>query len=193
MKTLLISLFLFLFIPSRKDVKILFIGDSLTCYSNGWQHTVAKGMGMGYVNISKVGKRTDWMLKTLENYLENGPHHNTLIIYGGINDSFARTSEITTINNIQSMVNLGNLYEMEVIVIVGYDPNKVIKKTVYTDNVTKVCRDRYVKLQNKMQERLLGCKIIPMDTTVTYQDSGDGIHLKSSGHKKFSSWVLKNL
>jgi hypothetical protein len=91
------------------------------------------------------------------------------------------------------MVDLGNLYEMEVIVIVGYDPNKVIRKTVYTNNVTKVCRDRYVKLQKKMQERLLGCKIIPMDTTVTYQDSGDGIHLKSSGHKKFSSWVLKNL
>jgi len=174
-------------------VRILFIGDSLTCYQNGWQSTVAKGMGMGYVNISKGGKRTDWMLKTLDNYLKNGPHHNTLVIYGGINDSFASTKESTTINNIQSMVDLGNLYEMEVIVIVGYDPNKVIRKTVYADNVTKVCRDRYVKLQNKMQERLTGCKIVPMDTTVTYQDSGDGIHLKSSGHKKFSSWVLKNL
>ena len=193
MKTLLISLFLFLFIPSRKDVKILFIGDSLTCYANGWQHTVAKGMGMGYVNISKGGKRTDWMLKTLRNYLENGLHHNTLVIYGGINDSFASTKESTTINNLQTMVNLGNLYEMEVIVIVGYDPNRVIKKTVYNDSVTKVCRNRYVKLQKKMQERLIGCKIIPMDTTVNYSDSGDGIHLKSSGHKKFSNWVLKNL
>lgn len=193
MKTLLISLFLFLYIPSRKDVKILFIGDSLTCYANGWQHTVAKGMGMGYVNISKGGKRTDWMLKTLQNYLENGPHHNTLIIYGGINDSFASTKESTTINNLQTMVNLGNLYEMEVIVIVGYDPNRVIKKTVYNDSTTKVCRNRYTKLQKKMQERLIGCKIIPMDTTVNYSDSGDGIHLKSSGHKKFSNWVLKNL
>jgi lysophospholipase L1-like esterase len=193
MKTLLISLFLFLFIPSKKDVKILFIGDSLTCYTNGWQHTVAKGMGMGYVNISKGGKRTDWMLKTLRNYLENGPHHNTLIIYGGINDSFASTKESTTINNLQSMINLGNQYEMEVIIIVGYDPNRVIKKTVYDYSTTKVCRDRYVKLQKKMQENLIGCKIIPMDTTVNYSDSGDGIHLKSSGHKKFSNWVLKNL
>ena len=193
MKTLLISLFLFLSIPPSRDVKILFVGDSLSCYANGWQHTVAKGMGMGYVNISKGGKRTDWMLKTLRNYLENGPHHNTLIIYGGINDSFASTKESTTINNLQSMVDLGNLYEMEVIVIVGYDPNRVIKKTVYNDSVTKVCRDRYVKLQKKIQERLLGCKVIPMDTTVNYSDSGDGIHLKSSGHKKFSNWVLKNL
>lgn len=193
MKTLLISIFLLYPIFTQKDVKILYIGDSLTCYANGWQHTVAKGMGMGYVNISKGGKRTDWMLKTLQNYLENGPHHNTLVIYGGINDSFASTKESTTINNIQSMVNLGNLYEMEVIVIVGYDPNRVIKKTVYSDATTKVCRERYVKLQKRMQERLLGCKIIPMDTTVTYQDSGDGIHLKSSGHKKFANWVLKNL
>ena len=193
MKSLLISLFLLFLVPVKKDVKILYIGDSLTCYSNGWQHTVAKGMGMGYVNISKGGKRTDWMLKTLSNYLENGPHHNTLIIYGGINDSFASTKESTTINNIQSMVDLGNLHEMEVIVIVGYDPSKVIKKTVYDDKTTKTCRDRYIKLQKKMQERLLGCKVIPMDTTVTYQDSGDGIHLKSSGHKKFANWVLKNL
>lgn len=193
MKSLLISLFLLLLVPSKKDVRILYIGDSLTCYSNGWQHTVAKGMGMGYVNISKGGKRTDWMLKTLRNYLENGPHHNTLIIYGGINDSFASTKESTTINNLQSMVDLGNLHDMEVIVIVGYDPNKVIKKTVYDNNTTKICRDRYVKLQKKIQERLIGCKIIPMDTTVTYQDSGDGIHLKSSGHKKFSNWVLNNL
>ena len=148
---------------------------------------------MGYVNISKGGKRTDWMLKTLRNYLENGPHHNTLIIYGGINDSFASTKESTTINNLQSMINLGNQYEMEVIIIVGYDPNRVIKKTVYDYSTTKVCRDRYVKLQKKMQENLIGCKIIPMDTTVNYSDSGDGIHLKSSGHKKFSNWVLKNL
>ena len=193
MKSLLISLFLLLLVPTKKDVRILYIGDSLTCYSNGWQHTVAKGMGMGYVNISKGGKRTDWMLKTLRNYLENGPHHNTLIIYGGINDSFASTKESTTINNLQSMVDLGNLYEMEVIVITGYDPSKVIKKTVYDNNTTKICRDRYIKLQKKIQERLLGCKVIPMDTTVTYQDSGDGIHLKSSGHKKFANWVLKNL
>jgi lysophospholipase L1-like esterase len=193
MKTLLISLFLFLSIPPSRDVKILFVGDSLTCYVNGWQHTVAKGMGKGYVNISKGGKRTDWMLKTLSNYLENGPHHNTLIIYGGINDSFSSTKESTTINNLQSMVDLGNLYDMEVIVIVGYDPNRVIKKTVYNDSVTKICRDRYVKLQKKIQKRLIGCKVIPMDTTVNYSDSGDGIHLKSSGHKKFSNWVLKNL
>ncbi len=193
MKSLLITLLFLSLVPPNKDVKILFIGDSLTCYSNGWQHTVAKGMGMGYVNISKGGKRTDWMLKTLRNYLENGPHHNTLVIYGGINDSFASTKESTTINNIQSMVNLGNLYEMEVIVIVGYDPNRVIKKTVYSEATTKICRERYVKLQKRMQERLLGCKVIPMDTTVTYQDSGDGIHLKASGHRKFSKWVLNNL
>jgi lysophospholipase L1-like esterase len=150
-------------------------------------------MGMGYVNMAKGGKRTDWMLKTLRNYLENGPHHNTLIIYGGINDSFASTKESTTISNLQSMVDLGNLHDMEVIVIVGYDPSRVIKKTVYDNNTTKVCRDRYIKLQKKMQERLLGCRIIPMDTTVTYEDSGDGIHLKSSGHRKFANWVLKNL
>jgi hypothetical protein len=32
-----------------------------------------------------------------------------------------------------------------------------------------------------------------MDTTITRMDSDDGIHLKSSGHRKFGKWVLDNL
>jgi hypothetical protein len=173
--------------------KILFVGDSLTCYKGGWQSTVAKGLDMKYDNISKGGKRTKWMLSTLESYLENNDYHSTLIIYGGINDSFAMTSEIETLNNIQTMVDLGNLYEMEVIVIVGYNPEKVIKNTVYDDATTIRCRNRYIKLQKKIQERIRGCRIVSMDDTIDRSDSDDGIHLKASGHRKFAKHVLKEL
>ena len=173
--------------------RILYVGDSLTCYQNGWQADVAKGLDMKFHNISKGGKRTKWMLQTLQSYLKNNEFHSTLIIYGGINDSFAMTKESETLNNIQSMVDLGNQYEMEVIVIIGYNPDKVIKNTVYSDSVTKKCRDRYISLQKKIQDRIVGCKIVPMENTIDRNDSGDGIHLKSSGHKKFSKWVLNNL
>lgn len=173
--------------------KILYVGDSLTCYSGGWQSTVAKGLDMKFDNISKGGKRTKWMLSTLRSYLEKNEFHSTLIIYGGINDSFAMTSETETINNIQSMVDLGNLYEMEVIVIVGYNPEKVNVRTTYDDATTARCRNRYIKLQKKIQERITGCRIVPMDNTVDRSDSGDGIHLKSSGHKKFAKHVLNEL
>jgi hypothetical protein len=173
--------------------RIVFVGDSLTCYSGGWQSTVAKGMDMKFDNISKGGKRTKWMLTTLQSYLKKNNFHSTLIIYGGINDSFAMTSETETLNNIQSMVDLGNLYEMEVIVIVGYNPNKVNVGTTY-DNVTITrCRNRYIRLQKKIQERITGCRIVSMDNTVDRTDSDDGIHLKASGHKKFAKWVLSNV
>ena len=173
--------------------RILFIGDSLTCYKGGWQSTVAKGMDMKYHNLSKGGKRTKWMLSTLNSYLKNNEFHSTLIIYGGINDSFAMTSETETLNNIQSMVDLGNLYEMEVIVIVGYNPDKVNVRTTYDDVTTARCRNRYIKLQKKIQERITGCRIVPMENTIDRSDSDDGIHLKASGHKKFAKWVLSNI
>jgi hypothetical protein len=173
--------------------RILYVGDSLTCYAGGWQSTVAKGLDMKFHNLSKGGKRTKWMLPTLESYLKKNEFHSTLIIYGGINDSFAMTSETETLNNIQSMVDLGNLYEMEVIVIVGYNPEKVIKNTVYDDATTTRCRNRYIKLQKKIQERITGCRIVSMDNTVDRSDSDDGIHLKASGHKKFAKHVLNEL
>jgi hypothetical protein len=173
--------------------RILYVGDSLTCYAGGWQSTVAKGLDMKFHNLSKGGKRTKWMLSTLESYLKKNEFHSTLIIYGGINDSFAMTSETETLNNIQSMVDLGNLYEMEVIVIVGYNPEKVIKNTVYDDATTTRCRNRYIKLQKKIQERIIGCRIVSMDNTVDRSDSDDGIHLKASGHKKFAKHVLNEL
>ena len=173
--------------------RILFVGDSLTCYNGGWQSSVAKGMDMKFHNISKGGKRTKWMLSTLQSYLKNNEFHSTLIIYGGINDSFAMTSETETLNNIQSMVNLGQQYEMEVIVIVGYNPEKVNVRTTYDDATTTRCRNRYIKLQKKIQERITGCRIVPMDNSVDRSDSDDGIHLKASGHKKFAKWVLSNI
>lgn len=173
--------------------RILYVGDSLTCYAGGWQSTVAKGLDMKFHNLSKGGKRTKWMLSTLESYLKKNEFHSTLIIYGGINDSFAMTSETETLNNIQSMVDLGNLYEMEVIVIVGYNPEKVNVRTTYNDATTTRCRNRYIKLQKKIQERITGCRIVPMDNTVNRSDSDDGIHLKASGHKKFAKHVLNEL
>lgn len=189
---LFLCLIMFSFKPETGR-RILYVGDSLTCYAGGWQSTVAKGLDMKFHNISKGGKRTKWMLSTLESYLKKNEFHSTLIIYGGINDSFAMTSETETINNIQSMVDLGNLYEMEVVVIVGYNPEKVNVRTVYDDATTTRCRNRYIKLQKKIQERITGCVIVPMDNTVDRSDSDDGIHLRASGHKKFAKWVLKNV
>ena len=180
----------------QNDERILFVGDSLTCYSGGWQHQVARMRHAKYENISKGGKRTKWMLEQMKKYpidkYEYLPYYE-IIIYGGINDSFSYVSEDETINNIQQMVYIAKKMGALPIVIVGYDPNKVIKNTGYSNEVETRCRNRYIKLQKRMVKELKWCEIVPMDTTITRADSDDGIHLKSSGHRKFGKWVLDNL
>jgi len=180
----------------QNDERILFVGDSLTCYSGGWQHQVARMRHVKYDNISKGGKRTKWMLEQMKKYpidkYEYLPYYE-IVIYGGINDSFSYVSEDETINNIQQMVYIARKMGALPIVIVGYDPNKVIKNTGYSNEVETRCRNRYIKLQKRMATDLKWCVIVPMDTTITRMDSDDGIHLKSSGHRKFGKWVLDNL
>lgn len=175
------------------DYRILFVGDSLTTYSGGWQHKYAKGRGADYDNISKGGKRTKWMLEQMKKYPLDSYKYNEVVIYGGINDSFSYVSENETINNIQQMVYIAKKMGAVPIVIVGYDPNKVNTNTIYSNEVETRCRNRYIKLQNRIAKEVKWCVIVPMDTTVTRRDSDDGIHLKSSGHKKFSKWVTDNL
>ena len=192
MKNIILVFLLTLMSSVPKWNRLLFVGDSLTCYSGGWQHVVSKQLGLEYDNISKGGKRTDWMEKKLREHLSNNSDYGTVVIYGGINDSFAYSQPNLTIRNIQRMVDLCNEKKIKPVVIVGYDPSKVIFKTVYSDKVTEFHRKRYINLQNRIQNEIKNCKIIPIETTIDRTDSGDGIHLKSSGHKKFYKWVLKN-
>jgi lysophospholipase L1-like esterase len=195
MKAIIITLLFtiltgFTFLP---DYKILFVGDSLTAYSKGWQHQYSKMRGADYDNISKGGKRTKWMLEQMKKYPTESYKYNEVVIYGGINDSFSYVSEDETIHNIQEMVYITKRMGAVPIVIVGYDPNKVIKNTSYSNEIETRCRNRYIKLQKRMIKDLKWCVVVPMDTTITRADSDDGIHLKSSGHRKFSKSVLANL
>jgi len=195
MKTLFIT-FLFTILTSftfLPDYKILFVGDSLTSYSNGWQHIYAKGRGADYDNISKGGKRTKWMLEQMKKYPLDSYKYNEVVIYGGINDSFSYVSEDETINNIQQIVNITKKMGAVPIVIVGYDPNRVIQNTMYSNEVETRCRNRYISLQKRMVKELKWCVVVPMEPTIWRMDSDDGIHLKSSGHKKFSKWVSQNM
>lgn len=180
----------FNFLP---DYKILFVGDSLTAYRGGWQHQYSKMRGADYVNISKGGKRTKWMLEQMKKYPLDGNQYNEVVIYGGINDSFSYVSEDETINNIQQMVYIAKKMGAVPIVIIGYNPEKVIQRTGYSNEIETRCRNRYIKLQQRMIKELKWCVIVPMDSTINRADSDDGIHLKASGHRKFSKWVFNNI
>lgn len=188
----LLSIGLF-FTPSflLKSSNIVFIGDSLTCYKNGWQDKVSKHMGYIPINLAKGGKQTSWMLSEIRNKL---PHITSdyLFIYGGINDSFSGISPDRAFKNIQDIVNISNGFKIKPIVIIGYNPEKVNIRTQYSIELETKCRNNYINLQKKLKE-LKGCHIIQMEDMITRKDSDDGIHLKASGINKFTSWIIKNL
>jgi lysophospholipase L1-like esterase len=179
------------FIP--REERILFVGDSLTAYSGGWQHQLGRMLQMKYDNISKGGKRTKWMLNQLKQYSHKTDRYSKVIIYGGINDSFSSVREDETIENIQKMVNMAKYMGAEPIVVVGYNPVRVIQATTYSNEIETKCRNRYISLQKRIERDIKGAKIVPMTDTIDRIDSDDGIHLKGSGHRKFMHWVLANI
>ena len=183
----------FLSFSTIQNEKVLFVGDSLTCYAGGWQDQVAKKLGYKYDNISKGGKRTSWMLATLTMHLGSKRNYKKVFIYGGANDAFSYVSLEGAVTNVQNMVDLCIENKMEPIVVLGYDPYKVMVNTPYKKDIAEFHKARYVKLQAMLKQHLVNCKIIEVCTTVTDANAHDDIHLGASGHKLFADWVLKEL
>jgi lysophospholipase L1-like esterase len=177
----------------QKEERILFVGDSLSAYNGGWQHQVGRLRQIKYDNIAKGGKRTKWMLNQLKQYSHKVGRYTKVIIYGGINDSFSSIKEDDTIENIQKMVDIVREMGAEPIVIVGYNPQKVIQATSYPSEIETKSRNRYIELQKRIVTDIKRCTIIPMENGIGRTDSDDGIHLKASGHRKFANWILENL
>ena len=176
--------------------RVLYIGDSLTCAAGGWQDQVSKHFGYQSLNLSKGGVRTDYMRSTLNTCFKTDSAFTRVFIYGGCNDAFSMVDLQGAVNNIQAMVDSCNRRGIEPVVIVGFNPSQVTTKTVYDAETTKRCVGRYIEFQKLMVKEKTGlknCKIIPMDTTMVYSDTWDGIHFAPSGHKKFSNWVIEHL
>lgn len=144
---------------------------------------------MEYDNYSMPGKRTDWMHKTLTIALLKNKSYKKCYIYGGINDAFSRVKLESSLNNLQKIIDTCNKYNIEPIIVVGYNPENVMCHLSISNEKFHV--DRYIKIQ-EMMLNLKNCKIIPIEQSITRNDTDDGIHFKYSGHKKFSEWVYQN-
>lgn len=190
-KAIIITIILMSFIQSQSD-KLLFIGDSMTTYTGGWQHQLSKRLGSQYTNLAVSGRRTLWMKQTLETHLKANSKYNTCFIYGGINDGFAYVSIQSALQNVQAMVDLCNKYGIKPVVIIGYRPDVVMVNTRPAYPKLALHRERYIRIQTLFQTQLKGCQIIPMEETIIRADTDDGVHFKASGHRKLSDWVYQN-
>lgn len=193
MGKILLTLFCLLSLTLSPNERFLYVGDSLTCYKGGWQDQVTNEFKASSTNLSVGGKRTSWMLSVLSQHLQQNKNYTRVFIYGGANDAYSYVSLDGAVKNVQDMVNLCSKNNMIPYVILGYDPESVMSKTIYPEKINSFHRSRYVKLQNMLQTRLTNCRIISICHTVKNSDTGDGIHLKASGHKKFSSFVINEI
>jgi hypothetical protein len=173
--------------------RMLFVGDSLTCYSLGWQHQVATQTGHAYTNLAVGGYRMEQMKYKLDAHLKKDSIYSKAFIYGGCNDGFCYIDLNKSLKTTQAMVDSFNRRGIKPVVVIGFDASTVIKKTVYDEATTVRSRNRYAQLQKMMVDSLKNCQIIPYDPNFKYEDTADGIHFKASGHKKIADWVLKHL
>ena len=195
MKKLFILLSIIFTVVSFKTPpqRMLFIGDSLTCYKYGWQHQVAISKGHTYLNLAVSGTILSQMKGSLNTQMKKDAIFATAFIYGGCNDGFCNVDLDQSLKFTQMMVDTCNARGIKPVVVIGFDAEKVIKKTIYNEEITVRSRNRYVKLQKMMKEQLKNCLIIPVNPNFLYEDTSDGIHFKASGHKKMSDWVLSHL
>jgi lysophospholipase L1-like esterase len=82
---------------------------------------------------------------------------------------------------------------MEAVVVLGYSPHNVLTRGPYPEATMLRARLRYANIQAKLNNQLVTCKILPVDTSVDRSDSDDGIHLKASGHRKFAKSLLSKM
>lgn len=179
-----------------KGKKIVFIGDSLTAgFGWGWQSVMAKIYGFIEVNLSVGGKRTDWMLVTLERYLTTDSC-DAIFIYGGTNDAYSAVANSKALSNVQKMVDLGVSKNIKVYVVLGYDPMIVsygrVKPTKYVTTQVGMnsLTSKYAQ-QQILFKSVKNAKIIPVWTNCSKVDSSDGLHLSADAQKRFAVYVGK--
>lgn len=168
-----------------KDKNSLFIGDSHTSNHNaGWQVVVCKKTKMKMNNVSVGGKTTSWMLETAKVNLSS--NYDYCFIYGGANDMYSTSISIKqAIGNIKQIIKLCKIYNVQPIVLTGFDPIKCTR----TKNANY--GPKYAKFQQAILDSITD--VIVVDTRVIDRSNcwDELCHMNPEGHKKTAEAVLK--
>lgn len=166
----------------------LFIGDSHSAnHQFGWQKQLCDSTGLIMRNVSAGGKTTDWML----NEAVYGVNDNIdfLFLYGGANDMHSGAmSPNDCLVNLQKIVNVAHSRGIKVIVITGFDPQKVV-----TANKSSY-KNRYAHLQFLMLQKLQNCTVVDCRKIIQREDCSDPLcHMKKTGHRKIANQIIQDL
>ena len=172
---------------SVKGKKVLFIGDSHTAYTNGWQDRLCRRTGMTYLNSSVGGKQTTWMVEEARQKVTG--YFDYCFIYGGANDMAGNRSPMKSVRNIQTIVNLCNKSGVKPVVITGFDPVTCID--VRGRDAYKGYPQRYARFQQLLVDSIRGASVIKTHY-ISRTDCGDFLcHMAASGHRKMADSIIR--
>lgn len=174
-------------VVSVRGKKALFIGDSHTAASYGWQYQVCKQTGMSFLNTAVGGKQTYWMMETAR--MNMSSNYDYCFIYGGANDMAGNRPPIRSVKNIQRIVDLCNIHGVKAVVITGFDPITCVN--VAGRDQYKGYPQRYARFQQMLIDSITGAQVIKTHC-ISRTDCGDFLcHMTASGHRKMADAVIK--
>jgi lysophospholipase L1-like esterase len=178
---------------------ILFIGDSITVSPYSYPKIIEKNNPSLKIDVlAKGGMATKWMLQNLPAQLST-KKYDQIYIYGGVNDAWNSSIKLeTTLNNLQSMVDMGNQNGADVFIILGYEPlgfmdyNKMsvtrYQKTK-EDNLPLI--EKYKQYQSLIPTTIKGAFLVNKFQIPNM--TGDGIHPNSKEQKIMADDISKTI
>ena len=174
-------------VVSVKGKNVLFIGDSHTAYSNGWQDRLCRRTGMTYLNSAVGGKQTAWMVGEARQKITN--YFDYCFIYGGANDMAGNRSPMKSVKNVQIIVDLCIKAHVKPIVVTGFDPITCID--VRGRDVYRGYPQRYARFQQLLVDSIKRATVVKTHY-ISRTDCGDFLcHMAASGHRKMADSIIK--
>jgi hypothetical protein len=178
---------------SVKGKKVLFVGDSHTAYSGGWQDRLASRTGMIRSNTAVGGKRTDWMVQTALRQIISH-RFDYCFVWGGANDMASKVSIKSAVKNIQSIVDLCLKNGVKPVVLTGFNPIECIDVS-RSGPEWKDYPQKYSQFQRVLQDSIRGAAVVKSHfISRGDKDCSDFIcHMSASGHRKMADSLIKVL
>jgi lysophospholipase L1-like esterase len=197
-------------LKNKNPKRILFVGDSQVAVQTDGGSPIT----FTYPNILRsqnpdktidvvgsVGKKTDWMMGALNDKLKNNKY-DRIYIHAGGNDTSSGVALSKTISNIQQMVDVGNGSGADVFVVLGYkiegEQGKFgnhnimpITQFVTTPQQWIPLVEKRKELQRQLPKSIKNANFVPIYDL--QQQTSDGIHPNSAGHKIVAENIQKTL
>ena len=174
-------------VVSVKGKTVLFIGDSHTSYSYGWQDRLCRRTGMTYLNTAVGGKQTSWMVEEARQKVTG--YFDYCFIYGGANDMAGNRSPMKSVKNVQIIVDLCIKAHVKPIIVTGFDPVTCID--VRGRDVYRGYPQRYARFQQLLVDSIKRATVVKTHY-ISRTDCGDFLcHMAASGHRKMADSIIK--